>query len=419
MMSALATSDQRDVEKLALWLIEHPEVRAARESARALLLADPVAGTPDGRMGLDRALDQWVLALVMRVVNADRARPRVVWNVYNVPRTWFGHTYLGAAVAIDNPDNSNREIPIDGASSYRISGRLGARPTQLTIEIVADFDGYAGLGRTLSALTIQNIVADADGRFAISVDGEPAGDRADHLQSEPGNLWIFARDSMSDWTQEVTELSVERIGGPPAAPERSEEDIVADIVASMPGWVGFWRGFKDDFLGYPEPNRLIGPNGRPGGWGFLAGGRFRVSGEDAVVVTTTDGGASYTGFQVSDPWTISPDPLHRLASLNKSQARANPDGSYTYVLAARDPGVHNWIDTVGLHEGWMLLRWQGVPPTTDPATLIRSVEAVRLDDLSDALPEGAPMADLATRAEQIATRIADHALRTASLQFPV
>jgi hypothetical protein len=336
-----------------------------------------------------------------------------VWNVYNAPRHWFGQTYLGGAVAIDNPDNSNREISIDGASAYRIHGRFGAPATQLTIEIVADFDGYAGLGRTLSALTSQQIIADDAGNFTISIDADPAAGRPNHLQSEPGDLWVFSRDSMADWRQVPTALRVERIAGPPAPAERSEADIVADIVKSMPGWIGFWCSFKDDFLGYPEPNRLVGPNGRPGGWGFLAGGRFCVTGDDAVVVTTSDGGANYTGFQVSDPWTISPDPVHRLASLNKAQARANPDGSYTYVLAACDPGVCNWIDTVGLGEGWMMLRWQGVPPTTDPATLIRSVVPVRLDDLASALPPGVPMNDLAGRAAQIARRIAEHGLRLA------
>jgi hypothetical protein len=409
--SPLATANQRDAEKLALRLIEAPRVRAARETARALLLADPVAQTLDGRLGLDRALDQWVLALVMRIVNADPWRPAVVWNVYNPPRHWFGHTYLGAAVAIDNPDNSNREIPIDGASSYEIRGRFGDPATQFTAEIVTDFDGYAGLGRTLAALTTQQIVADETGQFTLTVDAKPAGGRANHLQSAPGRQFVFTRDSMADWRQVPATLSVERTGGPPAPALRTESQIIEDIVASMPVWVRFWCGFKDDFLGCPAPNKLIGPNGRPGGWGFLAGGRFRLADDEVLVVTTTGAGANYTGFQVSDPWTLSPDPVTRLASLNKSQALPNANGNTVYVLSARDPGVHNWIDTVGLHEGWMLLRWQGVPPTADPAQFIRSVRTVRLDQLDSALPPGTPLADLRSRSAQINSRVAEHALR--------
>ncbi len=410
-ISPLATDDQRDAEALSLRLIEHPKVRAARESARALLLADPVAKTPDGYIGLDRALDQWVLALTMRVANADSVRPHVVWNVFNPPRNWFGHTYPGAAVAIDNPDNTNREISIDGAARYAIHGQFGKLATQFTIEIVADFDKYAGLGRTLMALTTQQIVADGDGRFTITVDADPAGERVNHLRSEPGALWIFARDSMADWRQVPTKLSVERLSGGATQPARSEAAIVDEIVDCMPTWVSFWRGFKDDFLGYPTPNRLVGPNGRPGGWGFLAGGRFRVTEDEAVLITLCDGGANYTGAQIADPWTISPDPALRLASLNKSQARPNADGTVTYAIAQRDPGLHNWIDTCGLQEGWMMFRWQGVPPGTDPATLIRDVRTVSLLDLDGALPAGAPRADLPTRIGQIADRAAWFARR--------
>jgi hypothetical protein len=59
--SPLATSEQSEVETRALQLIATPEVRQARERARALLLGDQAARSPDGVKGLDRALDQWCL----------------------------------------------------------------------------------------------------------------------------------------------------------------------------------------------------------------------------------------------------------------------------------------------------------------------------------------------------------------------
>ena len=99
-----------------------------------------------------------------------------------------------------------------------------------------------------------------------------------------------------------------------------------------PNAVDFWRGFKNTFLGFPAPNALSAPEGRPGGWGYLAGGRFELTGDTALVITTSAGGAYYTGFQITDPWTIAPDPIYRTSSLNKSQAVPNADGSYTYVV---------------------------------------------------------------------------------------
>ena len=81
------------------------------------------------------------------------------------------------------------------------------------------------------------------------------------------------------------------------------------------------------------------------------------------------------------------------------------------MLAASDPGLCNWIDTVGLHQGWMLLRWQGVPAGLDPGTLIRSVETVRLADLDAALVH-TPKADLVFRQTEVAERVHTHSLRT-------
>src|SRR3546814_18133880 len=114
----------------------------------------------------------------------------------------------------------------------------------------------------------------------------------------------------------------------------------------------------------------------------------------------------------SDLWTISPDPMHRVVRLNKAQTALTPDGTTTFVLSSTDPGIANWIDTVSLAEGWMLVRWQGVPPGADASRFIRDVRTVSLDALEGALPAGVPKLDLAGRTAQIARRARLHAART-------
>src|SRR3546814_16368042 len=108
--------------------------------------------------------------------------------------------------------------------------------------------------------------------------------------------------------------------------------------------------WSSDVCSSDLPNKLVGPNGREGGWGYLAGGRFRLGEREAVILTLDPAGSYYTGFQISDPWTISPDPMHRVVSLNKAQTALNPDGTITFVLSATDPGIANWIETVSLAE---------------------------------------------------------------------
>jgi hypothetical protein len=410
--SPLATPEQAQIERRALRLIATPEVRQAREGARSLLLGDQAARTHDGAMGLDRALDQWVMALAMRIVNEDPDRPNIIWNVDNTPRRWFGHTYPGAAVAVDNPDNINRDMLLEGERGYVLAGRLADPPTQFTLVLEAQPAHHAGIGRHIAALTRQQLAIEPDGSFTVTVDSTPAEGRPNHLQTEPGPLWLFARDSLADWRQVPAALQLRRVSGPPPAPEPSDSTQRARMIEWLPHFVDFWRGFKNTFLGFPAPNRLSVPEGRPGGWGYLAGGRFDLTRDTALVITTSDGGAYYTGFQVTDPWTIVPDPIYRTSSLNKSQTLPNPDGTCTYVVSKAEPGVHNWIDTVGLSEGWLMLRWQGVPASTAGKDLVRRVALVRVDEIEKELPPGVPRATIETRQLQMRRRVTEHALRT-------
>jgi hypothetical protein len=405
----LATPDQAEAERLALRLFEHAPIRAAREAARVRLRDDPAAQTKDGRLGLERALDQWTLALCMREANGDPADPKVTWNVDNAPRVWFGHIYPGAAVAVDNPDNINREMPIDGNGRYELDITLSARPTSISVMLEVEPDHHAGLGRNLGTIPALALRPDAAGHIRVTIDADPAGSRTHHLQTEPRRLVVYVRDSMADWTLIPARLDIRRLD-PPSTPPRSFDQVAALVVEAMQPWVNFWCGFKDTFLGYPAPNQMIGPQGRIGGWGFLAGGRYHLPPGSALLVTVAETGAGYTGFQITDPWTIAPDPAHRCPSLNRSQATPSADGTITYVVCATDPGVANWIDTTGLNEGWMLMRWQGVPPEADPARFIREVRLIGTAEIPGALPR----VDLATRAAAIAERARLHWARTAA-----
>lgn len=412
MPNPLATQDQRELETLVLRIAAARAVRAAREQARALLVDNPTARTPDGAAGLDRALDQWVMAGVVAIANNDASRPRALWAIDNTPREWFGHVFPGAAVAIDNPDNVNRTVPLDGAWAYRINGRFGRYATAQTSFIVTPAeDGQLRLGNTIAALTNRDLKTDADGRFAITLDQRPAAGRTNHMQIAEGPQMLAIRDSHSDWRQQATEIEVVAVSGPEVRPPIDEGSLVQAAAESIVAFVAFWLEFKNTFWNTPPFNEVIGPLGRDGGWGYQAGGRFKLADDEALVITTIDGGAAYMGFQVSDPWTISPYPLYATTSRNSSQITANPDGSYTYVISLIDPGVANWIDTAGLHEGWFMLRWQNLK-ATEAKSLLRGARLVRVPELEPALPPGTPRATLQQRSAEIRKRATDYESRT-------
>ncbi|MBI3692800.1 MAG: hypothetical protein HY239_19615, partial [Mycolicibacterium aromaticivorans] len=90
------------------------------------------------------------------------------------------------------------------------------------------------------------------------------------------------------------------------------------------------------------------------------------------------------------------------SSLNGFQAEPDDDGVVRYVVAARDPGVPNWLDTTGLPKGFLSFRWTY---TQDPEQLPEvSVSTVPLAQLREHLPATARTVSAAERAEQIAIR---------------
>ncbi len=181
------------------------------------------------------------------------------------------------------------------------------------------------------------------------------------------------------------------------------------MVGRLGDYVRNWADFPHHWFGGLKPNSYGGPQGREGGWGFVAGLRFALAPDEALAVTIARGGAGYTGFQVVDPWTLAADARNNLTSLNLAQAAPDRDGNFTYVIARSDPGVANWLDTTGLDSGFAVIRWQAPPAGAAKDGLIRSFKVIKLAD-------AAKLAGIARitpkqRQAQLARRAREWALR--------
>jgi hypothetical protein len=94
----------------------------------------------------------------------------------------------------------------------------------------------------------------------------------------------------------------------------------------------------------------------------------------------------------------------------------NADGSITYVLSAKDPGVHNWLDNGGVRDGLILARWELFPQPLPPGNadqLVREVRKVKFSELATALPADVAKETPAGRKLQLKTRAAEFAKRVA------
>ena len=86
----------------------------------------------------------------------------------------------------------------------------------------------------------------------------------------------------------------------------------------------------------------------------------------ALVVTLRAPQAAYYGLHLFNAWGSSLPWAHRQTSLTwghdgRCQAQPSRDGDYRIVISAVDPGVQNWIDTMGRTDVGLVGRLQGVP----------------------------------------------------------
>jgi hypothetical protein len=108
---------------------------------------------------------------------------------------------------------------------------------------------------------------------------------------------------------------------------------------------------------------------------FYLHGYWKLAPGEALVIDTKIPECAFWNFQCDNVWFESLNYRHHRIHVNGHSARLNADGSVTIVMAARDPGFGNWIDTAGHQHGTMLLRWTGAKEHPVPTTRL-----LKLDD---------------------------------------
>ena len=91
---------------------------------------------------------------------------------------------------------------------------------------------------------------------------------------------------------------------------------------------------------------------------------------------------AYWGIQLGDVWYQSLDWWNRQSSLNGHQALVGTDGVFRTVIAHRDPGIANWLDTTGSTQGCITYRWNQADSQPVP-----TVELVAFADLANRLDD--------------------------------
>lgn len=207
----------------------------------------------------------------------------------------------------------------------------------------------------------RDIVFEEDGSFEILLTSNPKGTNQYLLKEDAINL--FTREYFFDRAnQKESELSIENTHVIEKVKPLTDEEVAKRIqmmstffeqttwVAPLP--VEFP---VNDFL----PPFLFEAD--QGGWGTVDNvycfGRFILEENQYLKIRFTSPNCCYWGIQTWNFLMQSMDYKNHTVCINREQAKANADGSFTIYLSHKKMDVDNCIETAGYKEAILFCRW--------------------------------------------------------------
>lgn len=283
----------------------------------------------------------------------------------------------------DNPDNVYLSAPVHPDYSYRIVGTRGS----VHYLGAGTYEGGYGSGGSLPPagyLTLDRNV-DPEAPLEILLSREPARSGQLHLPLSPRTRSVVVRQTFLDRQRETPALlRIERCDGPHVPLPLT----AAKLTRGLRGAGRFVQGCAELFANWTRglarnPNQL--PLFEPSVAAAAGGaedityyhGYWQLDPDQALVIELQPPVCDYWNFQLNNHWMESLDYRYHNITLNKHSAAAAADGSVRLIIAARDPGLGNWIDTAGHQRGTMCLRWVRAQTHPLPATQVCQLAALR------------------------------------------
>lgn len=302
-----------------------------------------------------------------------------------------------------NPDNVYQFTPIDADGVYKISGYRGSvRIVDFQIGASPLFSyGKANVdksfGPTLSNIDIDTLTIAQDGAFEFILSAKkPEGWAGDWRPLPPKSDYLLVRQLAYDWLHEVdARLAIERLDRPAAKPRQTAKEI-DDALKFIPEWTERWVkmgiGPKEGVMPWGEawktrPNEniaLINFTGDQGGRAaqLYIAGLFDLKPDEALIYEMAPGNCRYWNLHLGSEMLNTLDFMNRQVSLNGFMAKPDSDGKIRIVISSQDPGIPNWLDTMGYKAGYIWGRLDTCEHNDTP-----TVRKVTVADVRKYLPD--------------------------------
>jgi hypothetical protein len=329
--------------------------KAWQDFCAALARAGDVILRPEAPSDpLDRAEGFRYLTRVLRLaleLQVENAEPRT-------PRLQIG-CRPDIKLGCDNPDSTYLTATLSSEYEYRIRGRLGTVP-------YLSFGAYVGgMGSARSgcsgSLEGGQLEIQPDGRFEIALSARKQPGNWIPLDAEVGPHQLVVRQtSQLRGHEDLAELEIERMdaaGDAPALDAAVFHDRLLAASRYLESSVTLFADWARDFQKHPNEARELDVRGAQGDPNlFYLQGYWELAADQALLIEFRPPECDYWNFQLNNYWLESLDYRDHRIDLNHASARLESDGRVRLVVAHRDPGHPNWIDTAHHMRGTMGLR---------------------------------------------------------------
>ncbi len=367
-----------------------PEASASREAFRELLAL------------LGELSDEWIspergVETAERDALAHESLAAVLWGAlefyatedFDKPR--FSPIVTPWRKWSDNPDARYYFTPLRGDATYRVRGRRGSEVYLNFTVHRGDRDGNWPKG-VVADLNMTDMHFEADGSYELILSGQaPAaakGHAANWIRLEPDAGSLIVRFYYQNETTAandpatVPELSIERERGADPAPTPAADDAeIARRLERVANWVRSkyelqvlsqpgranpaWLSSVPNTIGVPEP-WAADPSAQ--GWGAVdiayAAGPYALGPDEALVMEGRLPRGVFSNVVLWNEMGRTEDYRDRQVSLNARQIETTGDRRFRIVVAHRDPGIRNWLDTAGRSRG--TIYWRHMLPAEPP-----------------------------------------------------
>ncbi|HLH28008.1 MAG TPA: DUF1214 domain-containing protein, partial [Acidimicrobiales bacterium] len=296
---------------------------------------------------------------------ADPAMPRFV-DIVGPYKKWGG----------DNSDAFYCFAPIDPSRTYRVRARVGDA-VYLSLTVYGGPRDGRYSDRIVGSLNSRQVPPDENGIVEMVLGQVEPDDGSPWIRLEPDAVCAITRDYLTDPRSGERARWEIRSLDPPGRFADTDAELARRFRAART-WVREQASLVPLDLG--EPNTVDAPYPVPQAtFGWAAGdaayamGSFDLAADDALVLRGRSPDCAFWNLCLWNPFLHTYNYDYERVTMNGSQVRYEPDGSWEIVIAPRDPGHPNWVSTAGHARGRIWFRWflPAATPERPSAELVR------------------------------------------------